>query len=160
MERKDHGGQRDITGTLSTGRKDDLLVANLTRCRAEPRPLRAKTYAPAPPLVFCAPWATINDTNVFDFKSRSLSIDAPEHALQASRRATFSKSEISGPEDKMKIKASKTRFLSTVWRGRWLSVSAAASRWLAVNPMKIGTTNAARRRISSGSGCGRLPSGT
>jgi len=34
MERKDHGGQRDITGTLSTGRKDDLLVANLTRCRA------------------------------------------------------------------------------------------------------------------------------
>src|SRR5258708_5526975 len=96
---------------------DNPLGANLTWCRAELRLLRAKTHAPAPPPVFCAPQATINDTEVFDFKSRSLSLDAPEYVPQASRRPTFSKSEISVGEVKMKMKASKTRFLSKVWLG-------------------------------------------
>src|SRR5258706_7016842 len=96
---------------------DNPLGANLTWCRAELRLLRAKTHAPAPPPVFCAPQATINDTEVFDFKSRSLSLDAPEYVPQASRRPTFSKSEISVGEGKMKMKASNTRFLSKVWLG-------------------------------------------
>jgi glycerophosphoryl diester phosphodiesterase len=54
---------------------------------------------------------------VLHFKSRSLSLDAPEYFLQASRRPTFSKSEIFDGEVKMKPKASKTIFLSVVLLG-------------------------------------------
>src|SRR6266849_4672828 len=56
------------------------------------------------------------------------------------------KSEIWDEEAKMKTKASRIKFLSAVW--------------LAMSPMTIRTTNAARPRISCGSWCGLLPLGT